>query len=60
MITGMTIKFNLDTIEWDLGKIIFENVLNKPANEYILDFINDLGLSSLQEVFSNIFNFMET
>ena len=40
----------------DLGKIIFENVLNKPANEYILDFINDLGLSSLQEVFSNIFD----
>ena len=50
------LKLNLDCVEWDLGKIIFENVLNKPANEYILDFINDLGLSSLHGVFSNIFD----
>ena len=51
------IIFNLDYVEWDLGKIIFENVFNKPANEYILDFINDFGLSSLHEVFSNIFDY---
>ena len=35
------IHFNLDYVEWDLSKIIFENVLNKPANEYIQDIIID-------------------
>ena len=58
MITGVSVKFNLDAIEWSLGKIIFENLFNKPAKEYIQDLIiYDLGLSSLHEVFSHIFDY---
>lgn len=58
MITGVSVKFNLDTIEWSLGKIIFENIFNKPVKEHIHDFIiYDLVSSGLHEVFSNIFDY---
>ena len=52
------LKLNLDCVEWDLGKIIFENVLNKPVKGHIHDFIiYDLVSSGLHEVFSNIFDY---
>ena len=58
MVNEVSVKINLEIVEWGLGRIIFENIFNKPVNNYIHDFIiNDLGFSCLHEVFSNIYDY---
>ncbi|WP_407453259.1 chitobiase/beta-hexosaminidase C-terminal domain-containing protein [Methanobrevibacter sp.] len=55
IVSEVSVKVNLEIVEWGLGRIIFENIFNKPVNRYIHDFmINDLCVSCLHEVFSNI------
>lgn len=55
------LKVNLEVVEWGLGKIIFENIFNRPVEEYIHDFIvDDLLLSRLHDVFSDIFDYYFT
>lgn len=61
MVTEIGIKVNLEVVEWGLGKIIFENIFNRPVEEYIHDFIvDDLLLSRLHDVFSDIFDYYFT